>query len=374
MASVLLTIGYLTTPSHVSGVSLSEFWAWVRYLHAIADTPDLQLTRPFFDLDAHQKTILSDDFGMGIPMAWLIEKLTLGPIADGRYFVDRLAASAGAATLKTAKRGPRKTPDFVARDASGVWHVIECKGTQSGIEYRNRQLGGLNPLTGAVSQKNTIQFPAGHTGQRLACGLSIAVEGSGARSNLRIIDPPGSDDFVVREDDLALADDAIERAIGARALRLAGFQATSAMMSAPSGPSPKSQPLKGKREAERSEFVAEKVRHSNDELKQRTSFERFGAHKERYRGRMMKVDLPVPILVDGRSIRSIRIRNGINDRFLRDLTGEDMKEGTSARANIGIADQADRTFLEKERYMARLSIGRLFVSELSFEEKNASEI
>lgn len=43
-------------------MSLSEFWAWVRYLHAVADDPDLRLTPTFFELEAHQKTILSDDF------------------------------------------------------------------------------------------------------------------------------------------------------------------------------------------------------------------------------------------------------------------------------------------------------------------------
>ena len=33
--SMLLMIGYLTTPTSVTGVSLTEFWAWVRYLAAI---------------------------------------------------------------------------------------------------------------------------------------------------------------------------------------------------------------------------------------------------------------------------------------------------------------------------------------------------
>lgn len=118
--ATLLAIGYLTTPSHGSGASLSEFWAWVRYLHAIADVPDLRVTRAFFDLDAHQKTILSDDFGMGVPISWLVDRLALGPIVDGRYFIDRVAAQVGATAAKPAKRGPGKSPDFVARDSSGI--------------------------------------------------------------------------------------------------------------------------------------------------------------------------------------------------------------------------------------------------------------
>src|SRR5687767_7973616 len=53
--ALLLMIGFLTTPSHASGVSLSEFWAWVRYLHAVSFDPELRLSRAFFELDAHQK-------------------------------------------------------------------------------------------------------------------------------------------------------------------------------------------------------------------------------------------------------------------------------------------------------------------------------
>ena len=131
--SALLMIGFLTTPIATTGVSLSEFWAWVRYLAAISADPDLRLTQSFADLDAHQKTILSDDFGMGLPMLWLNDKLQFDRIVDGRYFMQRFAASTGATQHRAAKRGPNKTPDFVARDLSGVWHVVECKGTQSGV-------------------------------------------------------------------------------------------------------------------------------------------------------------------------------------------------------------------------------------------------
>lgn len=98
--AVLLKIGYLTTPSSASGVSLSEFRAYVRYLAAITGDSDLRLTNAFASLDAHQKTILSDDFGMGVPMTWLTNALDLQQICDGRYFLDRFAAQAGAKVRK----------------------------------------------------------------------------------------------------------------------------------------------------------------------------------------------------------------------------------------------------------------------------------
>ncbi|NKC22835.1 hypothetical protein HED50_14760 [Ochrobactrum oryzae] len=105
--ALLLAIGYLTTPSYASGVSLSEYWAWVRYIHALVDSADFQLTKSFHELDAHQKTILSDDFGMGAPIYWLFQKLQIGPIADGKYFIDRMHATIGFTAVGTKKQGPQ---------------------------------------------------------------------------------------------------------------------------------------------------------------------------------------------------------------------------------------------------------------------------
>ena len=229
---LLLLIGYLTTPSHAFGTSLSEFWAWVRYLHAVSDESNLRLTSEFSNLDAHQKTILSDDFGMGVPIYWLFEHFPLEPPVDGRFFMDRLAEANGVSVADPPKHGPRKAPDFVARDTSGVWHVIECKGTQTGNAYRKKQLGIPGPpATGAVAQKRMISFPSGYTGQRLACGLVLDVEGGRGVSSLRVIDPPVDEGFVVEEKDLPVAVDTLRRATASRALRLAGFGVVSSAVS-----------------------------------------------------------------------------------------------------------------------------------------------
>ena len=233
--ALLLALGYLTTPPRSSGASLSEYWAWVRYFCAISNEPDLRLTSEFSELDPHQKTILSDDFGMAVPMYWLIQTLGLGPIADGRYFIECLAPHVGARAERAAKRGPRKSPDFVAQDDQGKWHVIECKGTQSGINYRNRQLGDPNfPARGAVSQKRTVTFPMGSTGQRLACGLFVAFEGGEEPSNLKIIDPSEEDPFPLDEVHEPLAVNAIQRAVGGRSLLLSGFRSASSALVEPS--------------------------------------------------------------------------------------------------------------------------------------------
>jgi hypothetical protein len=234
---LLLTIGYLTTPIDPGGVSLSEFWAWVRYLRAVSDDPDLRLTQLFSELDAHQKTILSDDFGMGVPMYWLFDRLQIDRLCDGRFFIDKLKDSIGATAVRTARRGPSKSPDFVAQDSGGKWHVIECKGTQSGGVYRRGQLGNAGPPTsGAIAQKRTISFPSSITGQRLACGLNIGIQGGAEQSSLKVVDPVGDEELVVGEELLVFAEDAIIRGTFARSLRLAGFQAAALAMSAPTFP------------------------------------------------------------------------------------------------------------------------------------------
>ncbi len=231
--AMLLMTGYLTTPTTSTGVSLSEFWAWVRYLSAVTPDPDLRLTNSFSELDAHQKTILSDDFGIGAPLLWLSERFDLDRIVDGRYFVEHLAPRLGATQQRTAKRGPNKTPDFVARDITGVWHVIECKGTQSGSSYSARQLGEEGPpRTGGIAQKHSIVFPAGHTGQRLVSGLQIGVP-NGQPSRLTIIDPVSEDPFRVNEADMALADDAATRCVVSKALRQSGYEVAAEAMASP---------------------------------------------------------------------------------------------------------------------------------------------
>jgi hypothetical protein len=154
---LLLTIGILTTPTNPIGPTLSQYWAYIRYLAAITVGSELRITQAFASLDSHQKTILSDDFGMGLPMMWLFQTLNAVTFCDGQYFIKTLAAAASATAPKKSARGPNKSPDFVICDAAGLWHVVECKGTQSGPAYRDRQLGSGRPLaTGGVAQKRSI--------------------------------------------------------------------------------------------------------------------------------------------------------------------------------------------------------------------------
>jgi hypothetical protein len=359
--AMLLMIGYLTTPTSSTGVSLSEFWAWVRYLAAISPDSTLSLTQSFAELDAHQKTILSDDFGMGVPLLWLSEKLALEQIVDGRYFMQKVAASIGATQRKTAKRGPNKTPDFVARDTTGRWHVIECKGTQSGSVYSERQ------LSGGVAQKCSITFPAGHTGQRLVCGLSIDVHG-GAGSVLRIIDPTPDEPFEVSNHHLMFADDAVNRGVMSRALRMAGFEVTAEAVASPLGPVPDARYSKTARaESIRKRFIAEREQRSKSELGDNTQISNVFGNE--FRGREIIIELPRGIQVNGNLVKKVLIKQGVNREALEELQERPTVEDLADKAHVSWASLLGRSVVESDGPSATMRIGNVFRSELILVER-----
>ncbi|VVE42795.1 hypothetical protein PCA20602_04250 [Pandoraea capi] len=367
--AMLMVIGYLTTPTSSTGVSLSEFWAWVRYLAAISNEPHISLTRSFSELDAHQKTILSDDFGMGVPMLWLFDKLSLTAVVDGRYFMQRIAASVGATQKRTAKRGPNKTPDFVARDVAGRWHVIECKGTQSGPEYSLKQLGAKGlVLSGGVAQKRSIQFPKGHTGQRLVCGLDIDVEG-GRTGVLRIVDPEPEDPFEIAASQLILAEDAANRGVMSKALRLAGFDITAGAVASPFGRRPDATRAKSSRaERVRQEEAAMRDQSSRDELRDKVDHP--NVFNGQFRGRETLIELPRGVWVGEQHVKQVIIRQGVNRDALAALeeqpTVEDLVDGERAPW----AKLMGRSIIESDGMVATMKIGDVFRSEMILQERN----
>lgn len=363
--ALLLLIGQLTTPPTTQGISLSEYWAYIRYLSAITNDSGLRLTEDFSKLDAHQKTILSDDFGMGIPMYWLKKRLNLKQIVDGRFFIDTVAASVGATATKTAKRGPNKSPDFVAIDGNGIWHVVECKGTQSGTGYRDTQLKGSQTNAGAIQQKLTIKFPSAHTGQRLACGVALATENDPQITSLKIIDPVTIEDpFVVRDDYLAAAQEAAKRSSVAIGLRLAGFHTASDAVASPVGPRPSSQSTRGRREERRQAFVRERREGALAEIENRAQQHVFDFGGKRYFGRELSLDFPKPIGTEDARFRGVRVRQGISAETLRTLRQENFPDQRTVDFNS--LDDLGNAFMNIEEgdYSADLRVGEMFIASI----------
>jgi len=55
LAAALLYIAIWTRPPKSYGFNISDTWAWLRYMPAISNTPQLRLKKCWKDIDAHQK-------------------------------------------------------------------------------------------------------------------------------------------------------------------------------------------------------------------------------------------------------------------------------------------------------------------------------
>ena len=227
---------------------------------------------------------------------------------SGNQWVLTLVPRLGATQQRTVKRGPNKTPDFVARDGTGVWHVIECKGTQSGSGYSARQLREAGPPpTRGIAQKRSIVFPAGYTGQRLVSGLQIGVP-NGQPSCLTIIDPVSEDPFRVNEADMALAEDAATRCVMSKALRQSGYEVAAEAMA-----SPRDDVFFAQRRSSEafSDDAAETDRRDERAREELGSRERTVQFAEDYVGRERHFMLPRPVIVDGNPAYREILRQGL---------------------------------------------------------------
>jgi hypothetical protein len=142
----LVMLGTLTLPSLISPASPALFWAWLRYFLAVADNNDLRITRDFFELDPHQKSILSDDLGVAISTQWLFDRFGgFKDIVDGRRFMLQFPQLLRTnRNVPTAKVGPSKAPDYVILDNAGKWHVLECKRASNAVRLeRRRRIGSI---------------------------------------------------------------------------------------------------------------------------------------------------------------------------------------------------------------------------------------
>jgi hypothetical protein len=350
-------------------MSLSEFWAYIRYFYAIADTADLRLTQPFVGLDAHQKTILSDDFGMGIPIRWLIDPLSLTAWCDGREFAERFSALTLAQPAVPARRGPRKSPDFVFLDQVGRFHVVECKGTQSGSASRSRQLSHVNAqgeASGAVVQKMMIMLQPQFQGQRLACGLTIAAENGRGATDLKIQDPESKTKVFVDAGQEGYAQDPVLRSSIARSLRAAGLSDAASVTASPAGNNPGAHRSANRRKEEvRQANVGDRRRAANADIQRAIEDSVFQLAGQQYVGRKVTIQLPKPLRVDGRSYTRVRVEQGIQRPVLQRIRDDVFNENAISEAAPWVPASIDRIQLTSEGTRADLTMGELFRARLT---------
>lgn len=299
----LLHLGIITIPIDAPEASLSAYWAHIRYL--TAPEPSMQplaLSRSWCRIDPHQKTILSDDWGMGMTTYWLQATLGLTGLCDGYYFMNRLKGRGVARYQSRRTRlGPSKSPDFIALDGQGLFHIIECKGTQSGARYLEGQIGD-----GFAQKRSLIFTPENLVAQRLVAGLHIGTYNGSEPSLLIIRDPPPRREqprFIIETDDVRNIIDPLERYRMARYLALIGaFDA--ATWTAYPDRRDKTRP-RGTRIAEYAADI--------NVLLERGRFER---KESEWIGRETTMPFVKPVHIDGHVYRAATLRYGVNEKTL----------------------------------------------------------
>lgn len=178
---LLRKIGDLTTPSGVNMARLSASWATRRYFWAIAEPrgpcPRLQLSEDARAMDFHQKTLLSDEFGIGL----------------GGLVLERLFNAANAIDVSSALQNPGRyqnvtqagsaQPDYLmwSSTPNSPYYVVECKGCQT------QRAAAMNEIRRGLEQVPSIVLG---TGARRVETMVVASHMQPTRTTVYIVDPP----------------------------------------------------------------------------------------------------------------------------------------------------------------------------------------
>jgi hypothetical protein len=184
----LLHTALCTRPPTSTGICLADYWAWLRYGPAIDSSADLRLRAEWDDIDPHQKTVLSDELGMGFTAYLLSRVLKFKSFADTIHFVNVTNPGKYKFDKRSRKNGKYKSPDFVALDSAGNpnnINVVECKGTQSSKKSL------VEAVEGGIPQKqNLVSAGSSTINHSLAAGLFIPHKKSNEEAVIYVSDPP----------------------------------------------------------------------------------------------------------------------------------------------------------------------------------------
>jgi hypothetical protein len=181
---LLHKIGSLTTPTWVNLAQLSASWAIRRYFWAIADgngaLQNFRLSEDARLLDFHQKTLLSDEFGMGMA-GLLLEQLFNAP-----SFVDVSVALNDPSVYQNVQQTAEAQPDYLmwGSDPQSPYYVVECKGCQTNSST------SMDQLRRGMEQVPSLVLGAG---TRPIVTLVVATFMANERTTVYVLDPPSDD-------------------------------------------------------------------------------------------------------------------------------------------------------------------------------------
>jgi|SRR5579883_84051 hypothetical protein len=359
VGGALHMLGTLTMPNILSPASPALFWAWLRYFLAPAPSSELRITMDFSDLDPHQKGVLSDDFGVAIATKWMLDRFgAFTHIVDGRRFANQFTHLLRKKRKSKAKVGMSKAPDFVMRDATGKWHVLECKGTQTSRDYQRRVLAT------AMVQKRALQLVGSIRGEQLASSLYIANEQDKTSSHLKVVDPDNEEPLIrLTGQHAGEMEEKANRLAIAQALGSIGLNEIAVEMTLPPNidePNELLLPselyrLRSPREG-RVASAKEQVRARN--------LNQFMHRHHRYEGRDVEFDLP-PRGIHFR-FRKARLRQGVSADLLTELAATDGLQEDNVDSQIKPYTAEAGIVLQTRDRQTSLAFGDVFYSELTW--------
>jgi hypothetical protein len=181
---LLRKLGTLTTPASGNMAKLSASWATLRYCWAIEPNTGskrvpFRLSGDARRLDFHQKTLLSDEFGIAFAGLLIERELGTSEHADVSAVLRGRNIKLPPGSLRT-----RRQPDYVMWGIASPYYIVECKGTQSSrsqcITQMASGLGQVNSLSLLGPGRPVIKLVVGT--QLLARGTQVYV-----------VDPPEED-------------------------------------------------------------------------------------------------------------------------------------------------------------------------------------
>lgn len=170
--------GVITTPPIPNLADLSSTWAVLRYLWAFdpmpsGSSPSLVLSREAREIDPHQKTLLSDQIGVGMT-GYLMSRFLGMP-----YVLDVDTALRNKAL--GVERETAAAPDYLFFDQTfNLAYVVECKGNQTSYASMVTQ------LRRGTEQVPSIRFTNGRTATSLVVGACMLRR----NTTVYVVDPP----------------------------------------------------------------------------------------------------------------------------------------------------------------------------------------
>lgn len=181
---LLRKIGTLTVPVRHSMAQLSASWAAIRYCWSIQPSPGkkmpFRLSSDARSMDFHQKTLLSDEFGVGFA-GIIVERLLKAPnwIDTSAVLAEKNPKKKLQGRLKT-----RRQPDYVMWGKGTPYFVVECKGCQSTSAQT------ITQLASGLAQVDSLDLTAGI---RKVTKIVVATRMLRRSTTVLVVDPDDSD-------------------------------------------------------------------------------------------------------------------------------------------------------------------------------------